>query len=67
MQKQLEIVSQELNFKKEELNRKLVHQYRSVRRIAREKPEEVVAISLIAGIVIGFFASKIIQSVKETE
>ena len=67
MQNKLEIVSQELKLKSEELNRKLVHQYRSVRRVAREKPEEAVAISLIAGIVIGYLASKIIHSGKEAK
>jgi len=67
MQNQLEIVSQDLKLKAEELNRKLVHQYRSIRRIAREKPEEAVAISLVAGIVLGYLASKVIHSGKETK
>jgi hypothetical protein len=67
MQNQLEIVSQELKHKSEKLNRKLIQQYRSVRRIAREKPEETVMISLVAGIIIGYLTSKIVNSVKESK
>ena len=67
MQNQLEIVSQELKLTSEKLNRKLVQQYRSVRRIAREKPEETVMISLVAGIIIGYLTSKIVNSVKESK
>jgi ElaB/YqjD/DUF883 family membrane-anchored ribosome-binding protein len=64
MQKQLEIITQELKEKSEEVNKKLIHQYRSVRRLAREKPEETVIISVLSGIVIGFLISKIINSGK---
>jgi ElaB/YqjD/DUF883 family membrane-anchored ribosome-binding protein len=64
MQKQLEIITQELKEKSEEVNKKLIHQYRSVRRLAREKPEETVIISVLSGIAIGFLISKIINSGK---
>lgn len=67
MQKQLDIIQQELKINANELNRNLVHQYRNVRRIAREKPEQTVAVSLFSGLIIGYLVSKIIHSGKETK